>query len=111
MDFVSLKTMCESLNLTRRTIQCYEQAGLMRATDKNKYGHLLYDEESMKRAAKIRFLQELGFKLKEISGLIDAPQDVLIEELEVKVQELEMKCDRLTKLLEDAKFLIKSIKL
>ena len=35
-------------------------------TDKNKYGHLLYDESTLHRAGMIKFFQQVGFKLREI---------------------------------------------
>ncbi len=50
METITLKTLCERLNVSRRRIQGYEKAELMRPTDKNKYGHLLYDETAFHRA-------------------------------------------------------------
>lgn len=38
----TLHELCDELRVTRRVIQGYEKAGLVSATDKNKYGHLLY---------------------------------------------------------------------
>ncbi len=89
MELMNLKTMCELLGVTRRSIQCYETAGLLQATDKNKYGHLLYDEQAFHRAEMIKFLHQLGFKLKEIKKIIDAPNSVKKEEIEKRVCELE----------------------
>ena len=43
-----------------------------RASDKNKYGYLLYGESELKRIEKIKMYQEFGFKLKEIKEIIDA---------------------------------------
>ena len=59
MELMTLRTMCERLNVSRRSIQCYEQAGLLKPSAKNKYGHLLYDEQAFQRAQMIRFLQQL----------------------------------------------------
>ncbi len=79
----TLHEVCVELGITRRTIQRYEKAGLVSASDRNKYGHLLYDEVAQKRIAKIRFFQELGFWVKEIKGLIDAPNVVIKEAYEL----------------------------
>lgn len=76
MELMTLRTMCERLNVSRRSIQCYEQAGLLKPSEKNKYGHLLYDEQAFQRAQMIRFLQQLGFKLEEVKEIIDAPDNV-----------------------------------
>lgn len=82
--------MCEILKVSRRSIQCYEKAGLIKPTTKNKYGYLLYDESTLYRAEKIRYLQQIGFSLKEVGLIIDAPDEVVREALTKKVGELEL---------------------
>lgn len=109
MELISLKEMCESLNVSRRSIQCYEDAGLLRPTDKNKYGHLLYDENALHIAEIIRFLQQLGFKLREVKKVIDAPDDVMKEAIRSKVQELEMEQERIEQIILEANEYIKSL--
>lgn len=102
MELITLKTMCESVGVSRRSIQCYEKAGLMTPTDKNKYGHLLYDNNALHRAEVIKFLQELGFKLREIKEIIDAPSIVIKEALEQRVKELEEETARLDQIIQKA---------
>lgn len=34
MELMTLRTMCERLNVSRRSIQCYEQAGLLKPSAK-----------------------------------------------------------------------------
>ena len=94
--------MCELLNISRRSIQCYEKAGLMTPTTKNKYGHLLYDESAFHRAEMIRFLQQLGFKLREVKEIIDAPDDVIKEALEKRVDELEHEKVKMDQIMQEA---------
>lgn len=101
MNLIPLRAMCEALHISRRSIQCYEKAGLLAPTGKNKYGHLLYGQEAVSRAAKIHFFQQLGFKLREIRDLIDAPNDVLREALGHQVKALEEEIDRLQSLLKE----------
>lgn len=110
MERTSLKRMCELLKVSRRTIQCYEKAGLLKPTDKNKYGHLLYDENAFRRAKKIKFLQQLGFKLREIKELIDAPGEVMKEALERRLEELESEKERLGQLIQEAYEYIEGLK-
>ncbi|MGN0395719.1 MAG: MerR family transcriptional regulator [Coprococcus sp.] len=102
MELMTLKEICESVGVSRRSIQCYEKAGLMKYTGKNKYGYLLYDEETLARAKRIRFMQELGFKLREIKEIIDAPRNVMKEALERRVKELEKETARLDQIIKEA---------
>ena len=72
---LSLREIRNTLGLSRRVIQGYEEYGLVRPSSRNKYGHLLYDQETVNRMANIRFLQNLGFELKEIAEVIDMPTE------------------------------------
>ncbi|MBQ3375738.1 MAG: MerR family transcriptional regulator [Erysipelotrichaceae bacterium] len=71
--FKTLKEVCNELKVSRRAIQGYESKQLIKPVAKNKYGHLLYNEEIIKRIAFIRFSQEIGFSINDISSLIDSP--------------------------------------
>ena len=64
--YITLKEVCEMLGLSRRAVQGYEKAGLIRPSARNKYGHLLYDEKTVSRIAGIQYCQKLGFELKDI---------------------------------------------
>lgn len=108
MELMSLREMCRTVGVSRRSIQCYEKAGLMMPTDKNKYGHLLYDQNALNRAEKIRFLQQMGFKLREIKGLIDEP--VIKEALEGRMAELKAESDRLKRIIAEAEKYIEKLK-
>ena len=101
--------MCELLNISRRSIQCYEKAGLMTPTTKNKYGHLLYDESAFHRAEMIRFLQQLRFKLREVKEIIDAPDDVIKEALEKRVDELEHEKVKMDQIMQEARDYIEKL--
>ena len=81
----------------------------MTPTDKNKYGHLLYDESTLHRAGMIKCFQQVGFKLREIKEIIDAPNEVIKEELIKRVNELEIEEAKLTQIIMEAKEYIKSL--
>ena len=68
-----MNDVCAETGATRRAVQGYEKAGLVRAIGKNKYGYLLYDEAGTERIRTIRFFQKIGFSIKEIRLIIDAP--------------------------------------
>lgn len=48
-DLMTLKEVCKETGVTRKIVQTYENYGLVKATTKNKYGYLLYDDAAVKR--------------------------------------------------------------
>lgn len=72
MKDVSLSVLCKMYHITRRVIQGYEKEGLVKRIGKNKYGHLMYSNDSIKKVAYIRFLQINGLTLKEISKIMES---------------------------------------
>lgn len=111
MELVSLRELCKIVGVSRRSIQCYENEGLMTYTDKNKYGHLLYNEDMLKRAKMIRFMQEVGFMLKDIKGLIDAPPSKMREAFEMRLPELEIEKAHMQELIDEVRKYIEELRL
>lgn len=103
---MKLREICETLEVSRRAVQGYEKAGLVSATSRNKYGHLLYDETARLRIAQIKFYQQLGVSIKEITAIIDAPSDVLKAALEQQVQKLRKEKTEMEDLIEKANQII-----
>lgn len=99
----TLRQVCAELNISRRTVQGYEKMSLVAPAGRNKYGHLLYDESGEKRIQTIRFYQQMGFSLKEIKGVLDAPKERKKVALQVKLGELEAKYNQLQRLMEQVK--------
>ena len=108
-EYKTLQEIYNTLGITRRAIQGYEEIGLVRASDKNKYGYLLYEESEVKRIEKIKMYQEFGFKLKEIKELIDAPNPIVKAALERRIEELKEERERLNTLFLQAEALIKEL--
>jgi DNA-binding transcriptional MerR regulator len=93
---MTLREVCNACGVSRRAIQGYEKAGLISATGKNERGYLLYDEDSQERIRRIKLFQQMGFTIREITNLIDAPNDVLKANLEkqiIKLKEEERKIE------------------
>ena len=91
MKDMTLREVCINANVSRRAIQGYEKAGLVKATGRNERGHLLYDVNARQRIKKIKLYQQLGFTIKEIKDIIDAPNKVVKEALEDRVKKLKDK--------------------
>lgn len=106
MSDKTLREVCDLLGVTRRAVQGYEKEGLVSATSKNKYGYLLYDEKTQNRIARIKLYQQLGFKVKEIKELIDAPSSVVKEALEKQVECLKEERVKIENLIKKAYELI-----
>lgn len=110
MELITLKEVCASTGISRRAIQGYENAGLVKAYEKNKYGYLLYDQKTVERIERIRLYHQLGFKIKEIKEIVDAPAHVLRPALEEKVYILEKDIELKNQLLFRVKEIIKELR-
>lgn len=109
MQWIRLRNLCEFLGVSRRTVQDYEKAGLMSPSGKNKYGYLLYDEETVKRAEKIRFFQKMGFRFCEIRVILDAPEETVRKAMEEKIAVLMQERKDITSLISQARNYIQKI--
>ena len=85
----TLREVCNELKISRRALQGYEGKRLITPSSRNKYGHLLYDEETFRRIAFIHFSQQLGFSINDISGFIDSPIEEIKRHIEEAAVELE----------------------
>lgn len=106
----TLHELCDALGVSRRAVQGYEKEGLVAASGKNKYGHLLYDEKSQERIAQIRLYQQFGFKVKEIKYLIEAPDCEVREAIKRQVSYLQAERARIDALIDKAYELLDAAK-
>lgn len=83
---MTLKEVCSLVGVTRRAVQGYEKAGLVQAAEKNKYGHLLYDEAAIEKIREIKQYQDFGFKIREIQELQNLPKKKYLEMLEHRLE-------------------------
>lgn len=104
-----LRGVCEILHVSRRAVQGYEKAGLVSATGHNNRGYLLYDEDAQQRIEKIKMYQEMGFSIKEIVQIIDAPSNVLKGALSQKLDELRKRKEQLDNIMKRAIELIEHL--
>jgi len=95
MQEVTLREVCTKYKVSRRAVQGYEKAGIVKATGKNKMGHLLYDITAQERIGRIHMYQEIGFSIREIKGIIDAPKISTIPILENQMEKLKKERGRI----------------
>lgn len=109
MKDMTLREVCSAANVSRRAVQGYEKAGLVSASGKNGRGYLLYDICSLERIKRIKFFQQLGFTVKEIKNVIDAPNDVLKSAIENRVEKLKIEKSQIEHLITRAYELIRTL--
>ena len=56
-----------------RTLQYYDRIGLLKPDGYTEAGYRLYDDSSLERLQQILLFRELEFPLKEIRGILNAP--------------------------------------
>ncbi len=109
MGEVTLRELCEREGVSRRAVQGYEALGLVRSSGKNKMGYLLYDEDAERRVHQIRRLQEVGFSLKTIKAVIDAPNQVMLEALQNRAAALEREYEQVDEKLHTIEQMIREL--
>jgi len=108
MSIRTLREVCEVLKISRRTIQGYEELGLLVPSGKNERGWLLYDEACQERIKLLRFYQNAGFQGKEIIVLLAAEETerkrmlrTMRERLRDEVQEKERLIEEISRMVEE----------
>ena len=108
-DLMTLKEVCKETGVTRKIVQTYENYGLVKATTKNKYGYLLYDNDALKQIKQTRLYQKFGFTLPEISifKTMDVEEQKLM--LKGKINKMYERQSELVELIEKAEELLQEM--
>lgn len=106
MRMRKLKEVCEVVGITRRQLQGYESAGLIKYSSKNKMGHLLYDDEMFARICMIHEYKQIGFTLSEIKEIFDSSDIEKEDTMKNKLKELINERRELNKRIEKLKSFI-----
>lgn len=101
-----MQTISEVAKLTgisTRTLQYYDEIGLLKPSALTESGYRLYDEDALQILQQILFFKELGFRLKEIKEILEKPDFDRLEAFRRQKKLLLLKrnrTDRLIQLLE-----------
>ena len=93
-----MKTVNEIAKLAHtsvRTLHHYDAIGLLKPTVITEAGYRLYDDAALERLYLILLFRELEFPLKDIQGILDAPDFDRNRVLEQQVQLLKAKAEHL----------------
>ena len=86
-----------------RALQYYDTIGLLKPSGYTEAGYRLYDDAALERLQQILLFKELEFPLKEIKGIIDAPDFDRNKALQQQIELLTMKKEHLENLIDFAR--------
>ena len=66
----TISQVTELTGISTRTLQYYDEIGLLKPSELTQSGYRLYDDEASQKLQQILFFKELGFKLKEIKEIL-----------------------------------------
>jgi MerR family copper efflux transcriptional regulator len=101
---MQIGVVAKKTHLTVDAIRFYERNALLRKPSRSEGGFRQYDESDVETLAFIRQVQNLGFSLREIRGLLNLrgsrvqPCAPVQRRLEVKLDDVQRKLDDLQKL-------------
>lgn len=98
-----MRTISQIAKLTGvsiRTLQYYDEIGLLKPSEVTLSGYRLYDDEALERLQQILFFKEMDFKLREIKEFVEEPGFDKIEAYKKQKKLLCLKRSRLDKLIE-----------
>ncbi len=95
----TVKEVADLTGISVRTLQYYDEIGLFKPTKITDAGYRLYDETALETLQQILFFKELDFPLKDIGRIMENPGFDRMEAFRKQRELLEMKRDRLNRLL------------
>lgn len=96
---MTIKQVSELTGVSVRTLQYYDQIGLLPPAKYTDAGYRLYDDSALERLQQVLLFRELEFPLKEIKGILESPAFDRSKALERQIELLEMKKQHLEDLI------------
>lgn len=96
---MTVKEICNISGVSIRTLHHYDAIGILKPTEVTESNYRLYDEKALERLQMIMLFKELGFSLKEIGKILDAPDFDRNRILEHQIELLSLKKEHLENLI------------
>lgn len=96
---LTVKDVSKLTGVSIRTLQYYDNIGLLNPAQHTEAGYRLYDHMSLERLQQIMLFRELKFSLKEIQAILDNPNFDKDLALEQQITMLTLKRDHLNDLI------------
>ncbi|HFU4116735.1 TPA: MerR family transcriptional regulator [Streptococcus suis] len=103
----TVKQISQLTGLTVRTLHHYDQIGLLKPAFVAENGYRYYNQENLARLQEILLFRELDFSLKDIQQLLDVTEINRQQVLRDHITLLELKRERLDRIINHARLLIK----
>lgn len=91
--------VCKSIGVSKRTLQYYDEIGLLSPSEYTESGYRLYDDETIEKLWKILLLREMGYPLREIKSIMDDPDFDMRNSIEKRIEILTKEKERLENLI------------
>ena len=91
----TVNQIAKQTGVSVRTLHHYDAIGLLKPTEITEAGYRLYDADALERLYLIIVYRELGFSLKQIAGILDAPDFDRNRALEEQITLLEEKREQI----------------
>ena len=102
----TVNQIAKQTGVSVRTLHHYDSIGLLKPTEITEAGYRLYDADALERLYLIIVYRELGFSLKKIAEILDAPDFDRNRALEEQIVLLEQKREQLQNRITFARGLI-----
>lgn len=97
---MSVSQVIKLTGVSSRTLQYYDEIGLLKPSELTTAGYRLYNDEALQKLQQILFFKELGFKLREINEFINQPDFDKIEAYKKQKELLLLKRNRTDRLIQ-----------
>lgn len=96
----TISQVAELSGVSTRTLQYYDEIGLLKPSELTQSGYRLYNDEALQKLQQILFFKELGFKLKDISEILQNPDFDKIAAFKKQKELLLLKRNRTDRLIQ-----------
>ena len=96
----TISQVAELTGISTRTLQYYDEIGLLKPSELTQSGYRLYNDEALQTLQQILFFKELGFKLKDIREILEKPDFDRIAAFKKQKELLLLKRNRTDRLIQ-----------
>ncbi len=96
----TISQVAELTGISTRTLQYYDEIGLLKPSELTQSGYRLYNDEALQKLQQILFFKELGFKLKDIREILEKPDFDQIAAFKKQKELLLLKRNRTDRLIQ-----------
>ena len=96
----TVKQIRDLTGVSARTLHYYDSIGLLKPTKVSQAGYRMYDDEAVERLYMILLFREIGFPLKKIRSILDAPDYDRNRILEQQIKRLQQEQTHLQNLID-----------